>query len=149
MTRRQRRIVLIVTALTVLSFAAALALSAFRDSIVFFVTPSELAQKSIAPGTRLRIGGLVKEGSVVRDGLSARFEVTDGRADLPVVYRGVLPDLFREKQGVIAEGKIDPAGTFQADTVLAKHDERYMPKEVADALKKEGLWHEGEDMKPK
>jgi cytochrome c-type biogenesis protein CcmE len=133
----------------VLSFAAALALSAFRDSIVFFVTPSELAQKSIAPGTRLRIGGLVKEGSVVRDGLSARFEVTDGRADLPVVYRGVLPDLFREKQGVIAEGKIDPAGTFQADTVLAKHDERYMPKEVADALKKEGLWQEGEDMKPK
>lgn len=149
MTRRQRRIVLIGTALAVLSFAAALALSALRDSIVFFVTPTELAQKSISPGTRLRIGGLVKEGSVVREGLSARFEVTDGRTNLPVVYRGVLPDLFREKQGVVAEGKIDPAGTFQADTVLAKHDERYMPKEVADALKKEGRWREGEDIKPK
>lgn len=149
MTRRQRRIVLIGTALAVLSLAAVLALSALRDSIVFFVTPTELAQKSVSTGTRLRIGGLVKEGSVVREGLSARFKITDGRSDLPVVYRGVLPDLFREQQGVVAEGKLDPAGTFRADTVLAKHDERYMPKEVADALKKQGRWREGEGMKPK
>lgn len=149
MTRRQRRIVLIGTALAVLSLAAALALSALRDSIVFFVSPTELAQKPVPPETRLRIGGIVKEGSVVREGLSARFAVTDGRTDLPVVYRGVLPDLFREQQGIVAEGRLGLGGTFEADTVLAKHDERYMPKEVADALKKQGRWREGEEMTAK
>ncbi|HLL29064.1 MAG TPA: cytochrome c maturation protein CcmE [Xanthobacteraceae bacterium] len=140
MSRRQRRLVLIGVSLAVLSLAAALALAALRDSIVFFVTPSELAAKPAETGKRLRIGGLVKEGSLVREGLSARFDVTDGNASYPVIYRGALPDLFREQQGVIAEGMLDAAGVFHADTVLAKHDERYMPKEVADALKAKGVW---------
>jgi cytochrome c-type biogenesis protein CcmE len=131
---------LIGLALGVLGLAAALALSALRESIVFFVTPSDLVAKLVEPGTRLRIGGLVKDGSVRRDGLEVRFVVTDGARDLAVSYRGVLPDLFREKQGVVAEGALDAAGTFRADTVLAKHDETYMPREVADALKKQGLW---------
>jgi cytochrome c-type biogenesis protein CcmE len=144
MTRRGRRLVMIGAALAVLGVAAALALSALRESIVFFVTPSELAAKPVEPGKRLRIGGLVKEGSLQREGLEARFVVTDGAKDLAVVYRGVLPDLFREKQGVVAEGALDPAGFFRADIVLAKHDETYMPKEVSDALKKQGVWREGQ-----
>ena len=144
MTRRGRRLVMIGAALAVLGVAAALALSALRESIVFFVTPSELAAKPVEPGKRLRIGGLVKEGSLKREGLEARFVVTDGAKDLAVVYRGVLPDLFREKQGVVAEGALDPAGLFRADMVLAKHDETYMPREVSDALKKQGVWREGQ-----
>jgi cytochrome c-type biogenesis protein CcmE len=95
-------------------------------------------------GTRIRIGGLVKEGTLRRDGLEARFEVTDGGASLLVVYSGVLPDLFREGQGVVAEGALQTGGTFRADTVLAKHDENYMPREVVDALKKQGVWQHGE-----
>jgi cytochrome c-type biogenesis protein CcmE len=142
MNRRRRRLVLIGAALAILSLAAGLALTALRESIVFFVTPSDLAAKPAESGKRLRIGGLVKEGSLVREGLSARFEVTDGNASFPVMYRGILPDLFREQQGVVAEGAFDATGTFRADTVLAKHDERYMPKEVADALKKQGVWRE-------
>ncbi len=140
MTRRQRRLTLIGTAAIILSVAAGLALSALRDSIVFFVTPSELATKTIESGARFRLGGLVEQGSIVKDGLNVRFRVTDGGANLPVIYRGLLPDLFREGQGVVAEGKLDSSGVFVADTVLAKHDERYMPKEVADALKKQGHW---------
>ena len=147
MTRRGRRLVMIGAALVVLGVAAALALSALRESIVFFVTPSELAAKPMEPGKRLRIGGLVKEASVKREGLEARFVVTDGAKDLAVVYRGVLPDLFREKQGVVAEGALDPAGFFRADLVLAKHDETYMPREVSDALKKQGLWRHFEEGK--
>lgn len=143
MKRRQRRLILIGTALTILTGAAVLALAAFRDSIVFFLTPSELAAKQIEPNVRLRIGGLVKEGSVIREGLTARFEITDGSKSLHVIYTGALPDLFREQQGVVAEGKMDIAGVFHASTVLAKHDERYMPREVADALKKQGVWREG------
>ena len=112
MTRRQRRLTLIGIAALVLSLAAALALSALRDSIMFFVTPSELAAKSIPPGSRFRLGGLVEQGSVVRDGLSVRFRVTDGGANLPVTYHGLLPDLFREQQGVVAEGKLDASGVF-------------------------------------
>jgi cytochrome c-type biogenesis protein CcmE len=144
MTRRQRRLILIGIALAILGLAAALALSALRDTIVFFHSPSEIAAKRPEPGTRIRIGGLVKEGSVQRDGLQARFDVTDGAASLAVVYRGVLPDLFREGQGVVAEGALDAGGLFRADTVLARHDENYMPKEVADALKKQGVWRHGE-----
>lgn len=144
MSRRQRRLVLIGIALFVLALAAALALSALRDNIVFFHSPSEIAQKKIEPGTRIRIGGLVKEGSVKREGLEARFEVTDGGASLPVTFIGVLPDLFREGQGVVAEGALQANGSFRADTVLAKHDENYMPREVVDALKQQGVWkHEG------
>jgi cytochrome c-type biogenesis protein CcmE len=144
MTRRQRRLVLIGLALGVLGLAAALALSALRDNIVFFHSPTEIAEKKIAPGTRVRIGGLVKEGTLKRDGLDARFEVTDGAASLPVSYRGILPDLFREGQGVVAEGALETAGNFRADTVLAKHDENYMPREVVDALKQQGVWQHGE-----
>jgi len=125
----------------VLAVAVALMLNAFRDSIVFFNSPSDVAEKRIAAGTRIRIGGLVKEGSLVRgDDLKVRFEVTDGNRDVRVAYQGVLPDLFREGQGVVAEGALDGAGLFNADTILAKHDETYLPKEVADALKKSGHW---------
>lgn len=144
MTRRQRRLVLIGLALGVLGLAAALALSALRDTIVFFHSPAEVAAKNVMPGTRIRIGGLVKEGTLKRDGLDASFEVTDGKANLAVVYRGVLPDLFREGQGVVADGALERAGLFRADTVLAKHDENYMPREVVDALKQQGVWKEGE-----
>ena len=141
MTRRQRRFSLIGAALGVLALAVGLVLSALKQSIVFFNSPTELVEKHIKPGTRMRIGGLVKEGSISRgEGLAVRFEVTDGKRSVPVAYQGLLPDLFREGQGVVAEGALDPDGMFRADNVLAKHDERYMPKEVADALKKQGHW---------
>jgi len=141
MTRRHRRLLLIGSALSVLALAVALMLNAFRDSIVFFNSPSDVAERHVAPGTRMRLGGLVKAGSVVRgDNLKIRFELTDGSREIPVVYQGVLPDLFREGQGVVAEGALDRAGGFDADMILAKHDETYMPKEVAEALKKSGHW---------
>jgi len=143
MTRKQRRLVLIGGGVGVLAVAVALMLNAFRDSIVFFNSPSDVAERHVGPGTRIRLGGLVKDGSIVRgDNLSVRFEVTDGKTELPVSYQGVLPDLFREGQGVIAEGALDGGGMFNADTILAKHDEKYMPKEVADALKKSGHWQD-------
>jgi cytochrome c-type biogenesis protein CcmE len=149
MTRKQRRLVLIGGGLAVLAVAVALMLNAFRGSIAFFNSPSDIAQKHLGPGTRIRLGGLVKAGSVVRgNDLSVRFEVTDGSAEIPVSYQGVLPDLFREGQGVVAEGVIDPGGVFDADTILAKHDETYMPKEVADALKKSGHWKDDYGHKP-
>ena len=145
MTRKQRRLALIGTSLAVLAIAAALVLSALRESIVFFNSPTDVAEKHLAPGTRMRIGGLVKPGSIERgDNLLVRFAVTDGKTDLAVRYQGIVPDLFREGQGVVAEGKLDTGGVFAADTVLAKHDERYMPREVVDALKKSGHWQEGE-----
>ena len=145
MTRKQRRLVLIGASLGVLAVAAALVLSALRDSIVFFNSPTDVAEKHLAPGTRIRIGGLVKPGSVQRgDNLLVRFAVTDGKTDVSVHYQGIVPDLFREGQGVVAEGKLDADGSFSADTVLAKHDERYMPREVVDALKKSGRWQENE-----
>jgi cytochrome c-type biogenesis protein CcmE len=143
MTRKQRRLVLIGTGLGVLVIAVALMLNALRDSIVFFNSPSDVAEKHVAPGARIRLGGLVKTGSLVRDdNLRIRFEVTDGNREIPVTYQGLLPDLFREGQGVVAEGALDGAGVFDADTILAKHDETYMPKEVADALKKTGHWQD-------
>jgi cytochrome c-type biogenesis protein CcmE len=141
MTRKRRRLVLIGGALCVLAIAVALMLNALRDSIVFFNSPSDVAQKHVPAGTRIRIGGLVKPGSVARgENLKIRFDVTDGNRDIAVAYQGMLPDLFREGQGVVAEGALDGAGQFNADTILAKHDETYMPKEVADALKKSGHW---------
>ena len=146
MTRKQRRLILIGSSLGVLAIAVGLVLSAMRSSIVFFQSPSDVVEHQLAPGTRIRIGGLVKPGSVERgDNLRIRFDVTDGKHDIPVQYQGIVPDLFREGQGVVAEGKLEPGGTFAADTVLAKHDERYMPKEVVDALKKSGRWQEGAD----
>jgi cytochrome c-type biogenesis protein CcmE len=141
MTRKQRRLGLIASALGVLALALVLVLVALEGSIVFFNSPTDVVEKNIRPGTRIRVGGLVKEGSVQRgESLAVRFEVTDGKSTVPVSYRGLLPDLFREGQGIVAEGALDPAGTFVADSVLAKHDETYMPKEVADALKKQGHW---------
>jgi cytochrome c-type biogenesis protein CcmE len=149
MTRKQRRLILIGGSLGVLAIAAALVLSALKDSIVFFNSPSDVAEKHLGPGSRIRIGGLVKTGSLKRgDDLRVRFDVTDGKHDIAVRYQGIVPDLFREGQGVVAEGKIEPDGSFAADTVLAKHDERYMPKEVVDALKKSGRWQEGVNAAP-
>lgn len=141
MTRKQRRMTIIGGSLAVLALAAALVLNALRDSIVFFSTPTMVAEKHVEPGKRFRLGGLVQPGSLQRgDNLAVTFEVADGSAKLPVAYKGILPDLFREGQGVVAEGALDANGVFKADTVLAKHDETYMPKEVADALKKQGHW---------
>ena len=145
MTRKQRRLVLIGACLGVLALAAGLVLSALKDSIVFFNSPTDVVEKKVAPGSRIRLGGLVKPGTLQRgDQLAVRFEVTDGNRAIAVNYQGILPDLFREGQGVIAEGALQSDGAFKADAVLAKHDERYMPKEVADALKKTGHWKEGE-----
>ena len=141
MTRKQRRLVLIGSGMAVLAFAVALMLNALRDSIVFFNSPSDVVEKHVPAGTRIRLGGLVKNSSVVRGkDLSVRFEVTDGKNGITVNYQGVLPDLFREGQGVVAEGALDAGGTFKADSILAKHDENYMPKEVAAALKRAGHW---------
>jgi cytochrome c-type biogenesis protein CcmE len=148
MTRRQRRLTLIAVAGLVLALSVGLTLSALRDSIVFFATPSELVNKPPEPGKRIRIGGLVKENSIARDGLVVRFAVTDGATDLPVRYEGMLPDLFREKQGVVAEGTMQN-GVFLARTILAKHDEYYMPREVVDALKQNGVWKQNEKNTPK
>jgi cytochrome c-type biogenesis protein CcmE len=148
MTRRQRRFSLIGAALGVLALAVGLVLSALKESIVFFNSPTELVEKHIKPGTRMRIGGLVKEGSISRgEALAVHFEVTDGTRSVPVGYQGLLPDLFREGQGVVVEGALDSDGIFRADNVLAKHDERYMPKAVADALKKQGHWKDDYESK--
>jgi len=145
MTRKQRRLTLIGIAGIVLAIAAGLVLYALSDRIVFFNSPSDIRANTPAPGQRIRLGGLVVDGSVVKgaDG-SVRFSVTDGAATVPVAYRGILPDLFREGQGVVTEGVVGPGGDFSADTVLAKHDENYMPKEVADALKEQGVWRHAE-----
>jgi cytochrome c-type biogenesis protein CcmE len=140
MTRKGKRLTLIIGAMAVLGLAAGLMLFALRDNIVFFYTPSELAKKEVASGARLRIGGLVKEGTVVKNGRDVNFTVTDKTSDLAVSYTGLLPDLFREGQGVVVDGVLQPGGAFRADSVLAKHDERYMPRDVADALKKQGVW---------
>jgi cytochrome c-type biogenesis protein CcmE len=145
MTRRQRRLALIGGCGVVLATAVVMMLYAIGDSKVFFQNPTDVVEKHVAPGTRIRIGGLVKVGSVERGGdLRVRFEVTDGKTAIPVRYQGILPDLFREGQGVVAEGKLEAGEIVDADTVLAKHDERYMPKEVVESLKKSGRWQEGE-----
>ena len=141
MTRKQKRLSLIAAAGLVLAASAGLILYALNDRIVFFYTPSDLAKQVIGPGARVRIGGLVDVGSVDKSALPMiRFVITDGETKLSVVYKGSLPDLFREGQGVVSEGIITPDHVLQADTVLAKHDEKYMPKEVADALKAKGVW---------
>ena len=141
MTRKQRRLTLIGAGLGVLGLAAGLVLYALNDAIVFFNSPTDVIEKQVAPGARIRLGGVVKPGTLVRgDNLKVRFEVTDGNKSVLVNYTGILPDLFREGQGIVTEGALEAAGTFRADSVLAKHDETYMPKEVADALKKQGHW---------
>jgi cytochrome c-type biogenesis protein CcmE len=144
LTRRGRRLSLIAAALAVVGAAAGLSLYALSDSIVFFYSPSEVVEKAAQPGARLRVGGLIKPGSVVKSaGQTVAFAVTDGANDLKVAYQGLLPDLFREGQGVVAEGVLEAPGRMRAETILAKHDERYMPREVVDALKKQGRWQEG------
>ena len=149
MRRRNRRIALIAVAGVVLAVAAALVLTALEDTIVFFYTPADVQAKGIGAGERIRLGGLVEENSVVRgEGLTIRFAVTDTEHTIPVRYVGVLPDLFREGQGVVAEGIIDADGSFRADSVLAKHDETYMPPEVAAALKERGVWEGNYGEKP-
>ncbi|AYO84014.1 cytochrome c maturation protein CcmE [Methylobacterium brachiatum] len=146
MTRKSRRLILIAACGSVLALAVGLILFAMSGSIVFFRSPTDIAQQGIAPGTRMRLGGLVKDGSLRRGpDQTVDFAVTDTNATVEVQYKGLLPDLFREGQGVVAEGMLEPGGRFRADTVLAKHDESYMPREVADALKAQGRWQEGGD----
>jgi len=141
LTRRQRRAAFIATGIGILTCAVLLVLYALRDSVVFFHTPSEVIGRQLAAGKRIRLGGLVAKGSLRRGaGTSVTFAITDGSATIPVSYSGTLPDLFREEQGVVTEGTLDTSGRFLADTVLAKHDETYMPPEVAKALKEKGLW---------
>jgi cytochrome c-type biogenesis protein CcmE len=143
MTRKQRRLILIGSSLGVLAIAVALVLGSLRDSIVFFNSPTDVAANKTAPGKRVRLGGMVKMGSLEHgDNLQIRFDVTDGNTDIPVSFEGIVPDLFREGQGVVAEGMLRRDGTFKASNVLAKHDENYMPREVVETLKKQGHWQE-------
>jgi cytochrome c-type biogenesis protein CcmE len=150
MTRKRRRLYFLLAGMAALGVAAALVLNAFRDNLVFFYSPTELTEKNFASGHRMRVGGLVEEGSVVKapDGQTVAFRITDLKQQIPVIYKGALPDLFREGQGVVAEGSVNAQGTFVATEVLAKHDEKYMPPEVAAALKKSGRWQEGEGTVP-
>lgn len=138
MTRKKRRLTLIGLGMLLLSAATALVLTAFQDNLVFFYSPSDLQTKLLAADQRFRLGGMVEDGSVVRDGQTIRFTVTDYAATTPVVFSGILPDLFREGQGVVTEGRLNSEGVFQATEVLAKHDENYMPPEVSDALERTG-----------
>jgi cytochrome c-type biogenesis protein CcmE len=144
MTRKQTRLTIILASLAVLGLAAGLVLYAIRDTIVFFYTPSEVIEKSLPSGTRVRLGGLVEKGSIAKSGTATTFLVTDTIDNMLVTYNGQLPDLFREGQGVVAEGVLTSDGMMTADTVLAKHDENYMPKDVADKLKEKGVWKEGQ-----
>jgi cytochrome c-type biogenesis protein CcmE len=140
MTRKQRRGILIGSGVAILSVAAVLVMFAFQESIVFFHTPSDVSEKKVEAGQRFRLGGLVADGSVKRgEGTTVEFAVTDTLAKVDVRYTGILPDLFREGQGVVTEGRLGPDGLFVADTVLAKHDENYMPPEVAKSLEARGV----------
>ena len=145
MTRKKRRLYVVLLGLSTLTLAASLVLTAFEDNIVFFYSPTDLATKKPPPDQRIRIGGIVVVNSVTRkaDGVTMEFRLTDIDNSVNVSYRGILPDLFREGQGIVASGKLVSVGVFVADEVLAKHDENYMPAEVADALKKSGHWREG------
>ncbi|MBI3199679.1 MAG: cytochrome c maturation protein CcmE [Rhodospirillales bacterium] len=142
MTPKRKRLWLVVGSLAVLGFAATLVLTALNDNIVFFYSPTQMAEKQIPPERRFRMGGLVEAGSVKKsaDGQETRFRVTDTNKTVDVAYRGLLPDLFREGQGVVAEGSLGADGVFVAREILAKHDENYMPPEVAKALKDAGQW---------
>jgi cytochrome c-type biogenesis protein CcmE len=143
MTRKQKRLAIIGGIGVVLALALGLILTALRDQIVFFRSPTEVVQGKVKLGESFRLGGLVEAGSVSREaGQRVRFVVTDGANSVKVSYQGLLPDLFREGQGVVTEGRLDAAGAFSATNVLAKHDENYMPREVADTLKKQGVWRE-------
>ncbi len=140
MTRKQKRLAIIAGLGAVLAVAATIIFVALRDQIVFFYSPSEIHEKAVAAGTPIRLGGLVKEGTWKREGETSDFVVTDGQTEMATHYVGLLPDLFREGQGVVIEGSVTPQGTFAATNVLAKHDENYMPKELVEELKKRGEW---------
>ena len=143
MTLKRRRLYFVVLGLLAVGAAAALVLTALRQDIVFFFSPTEIVEAKVpTEGRRIRLGGLVEQGSVIKEGATVRFRITDGANVVPVVFTGLLPDLFREGQGVVTEGKMGRDGAFLASEVLAKHDENYMPKEVADSLKKSGHWQE-------
>ena len=148
MTRKQRRMTFLGTGFVCFALATVLVLFALEDKVTFFYSPSDLAADPVAPDRHIRLGGLVVDGSVVKlaDGITTTFVLTDGAADVPVSFTGVLPDLFREGQVIIANGSFpDPSGPFIAEEVLAKHDETYMPPEVADALKETGHWQEDQE----
>ncbi len=151
MTRRSRRLALIAAALAVIGCAVGLGLYAMKDSLSLFLTPAEIAEKNLAPGARLRVGGLVETGSVVRAQDRLKFNVTDGTKSVAVDCLNAcfanVPDLFREGQGVVVEGVLGQQGRLSGDQILAKHDERYMPREVVEALKKQGRWQEGDASK--
>nr|WP_068431003.1 cytochrome c maturation protein CcmE [Magnetospirillum sp. XM-1]CUW38263.1 periplasmic heme chaperone\ len=147
MTRKQRRLYFVLLGMLALGGAVALVLTAISDSLVYFYSPTDIVTQRIPEGRRMRIGGLVENDSLVKDGKTVSFKVTDVTNAIPVTYTGVLPDLFREGQGVVVEGRMEKGGQFKATEVLAKHDENYMPKEVADALKKSGQWNDGKQQK--
>jgi cytochrome c-type biogenesis protein CcmE len=142
--RKQQRLVLVLVALILLGGASGLVLFALSDSVAFFVTPSEIATGRVEADKRFRLGGLVVDGSVERRDGTVQFRLTDQANEVPVRYRGILPDLFREGQGIVAQGVLGEDGVFAASEVLAKHDESYMPPEVAEALKQAGVWRHGE-----
>lgn len=148
MKPRHKRFALIIGALAVLGTAAALVLNAFEENLVFFFTPSQVVSGEAPKNRAFRIGGMVKDGSVQRDGVNVRFIVTDTANDVPVTYTGILPDLFREGKGVVAQGKLDDNGTtFKATEVLAKHDENYMPPEAQHALDQAAVERTGRTLK--
>jgi len=143
MTRKQRRLSVIAGLGAVLALAVGLILFALRDQIVFFYSPTEIHEKAVAAGTPVRLGGVVQQGTWQKSGDPNDFVVTDGTTEMVAHYTGILPDLFREGQGVVVEGAVATDGTFAATNVLAKHDEKYMPKEVVDELKAKGEWQRG------
>lgn len=144
--RKQQRLALVLLALLLVGGATGLVLAALQDKVAFFVSPSDVAAQKFGTGKRFRLGGLVVDGSIRRDADgTVRFAVTDTAHQVPVVYKGLLPDLFRDGQGVVAQGVLRQDGVFEAGEVLAKHDEKYMPKEVADALKQAGYWKHDEN----
>jgi len=143
MTRKQKRLSIIAGLGAVVIVAFGLILFALRDQIVFFYSPTEIHEKAVAAGTPVRLGGLVKQGTWKKSGDQNDFVVTDGTTEMVAHYTGILPDLFREGQGVVVEGAVATDGTFAATNVLAKHDEKYMPKEVVDELKAKGEWQRG------
>ena len=143
MNRKRRRVTLLISAFAVLAVALGLVLTALQDTIVFFYSPSDLQEKNVPIGTSMRLGGLVEEGSVVNhEDNIIEFRVTDGVESILVQYKGIVPDLFRAGQGVVAQGTLEPDQKFTATSILAKHDENYMPREVSDALKKAGRWQQ-------
>jgi cytochrome c-type biogenesis protein CcmE len=147
--RKQQRLILVLVALVLLGGASGLVLFALSDSVAFFVTPSDIAAGKVDAEKRFRLGGLVVAGSVERADGTVLFRLTDQASEVPVRYRGILPDLFREGQGIVAQGMLGADGVFAASEVLAKHDENYMPPEVAEALKQAGVWRHGETTEDK